>query len=108
MTLGPRPALALALPAIAGTLMALATPAGAQQEAPKSDGLERAQKAADAVFHWIKLNADKGASRQAPAPAPAPRKAAPVSAAPRPAPAAAPVAAEIGRASCRERVCRAV
>lgn len=95
MTLGPRPALALALPAIAGTLMALAAPAGAQQDAPKGDGLERAQKAADAVFHWIKLNADKGANRQAPAPAPAPapRKPAPVVAAPRPAPAAAVAAA---------------
>ena len=91
MTLGPRPVLALALPAIAGTLMALSAPAGAQQDAPKGDGLERAQKAADAVFHWIKLNADKGANRQAPAPAPAPapRKAAPVAAAPRPAPAVA-------------------
>ncbi|MGM9483239.1 energy transducer TonB [Roseateles sp. NT4] len=105
MTLGPRPALALALPAIAGALMMLAQTASAQQEAPKAESLERAQKAADAVFHWIKLNADKGANRDkpaaapAPAPAPAPvaRKAAPaptpVAAAPKPAPAATPSAA---------------
>lgn len=96
MTFGSRPPLALTLPALAGALMLLAQPAGAQTDAPKAEGLERAQKAADAVFHWIKLNADKGASRQTPAPAPAPvaapRKAAPVAAAPRPAP-AAPVAA---------------
>ncbi len=103
MTLGPRPALALALPALAGALMMLAQTASAQ-EAPKGD-LERAQKAADAVFHWIKLNGDKGASRDkpaaapAPAPAPAPvaRKAvpapAPVAAAPKPAPTAATSAA---------------
>ena len=62
MTLGPRPALALTLPAIAVALLMLASTAGAQ-EAPKGD-LERAQKAADAVFHWIKINADKGASRR--------------------------------------------
>ena len=92
MTLGPRPALALNLPAIAvaGALMLLAHPAGAQTDAPKAESLERAQKAADAVFHWIKLNADKGATRQTPAPAAAPapavRKPAPVvAAAPRPA-----------------------
>jgi TonB family protein len=97
MTLGPRPALALALPAIAGALLMLAQAASAQQEADKAKSLERAQKAADAVFHWIKLNADKGANRQptapAPAPAPAPKKAAPVAAAPKPAPAAPPSAA---------------
>jgi TonB family protein len=90
MTLGPRPALALALPVIAGALMMLAQAASAQQEAAPKGELERAQKAADAVFHWIKLNADKGASRQTPAPAPAPapaaRKPAPVAAAPKPAP----------------------
>lgn len=92
MTFGSRPPLALTLPALAGALMLLAQPAGAQTDAPKAEGLERAQKAADAVFHWIKLNADKGASRQTPAAAP--RKAAPVAAAPRPAPAApAPAAA---------------
>ena len=96
MTLGPRPALALNLPAIAvaGALTLLAQSAGAQQpEPPKAESLERAQKAADAVFHWIKLNADKGATRQTPAPAaapaPAPRKPAagpaPVAAAPKPA-----------------------
>lgn len=100
MTLGPqrRPKLALALPALASALLSLSQPAGAQaDEPPKADGsLERAQKAADAVFHWIKLNADKGANRQTPAPAPAPapvaRKpaAAPVAAAPRPAPTPAP------------------
>ncbi|KQV60787.1 hypothetical protein ASC95_04985 [Pelomonas sp. Root1217] len=101
MTLGPRPALALALPAIAGALLMLAQAASAQQEAPKAESLERAQKAADAVFHWIKLNADKGANRQAPAPAPSPAPAAaprkpapsPVAAAPRPAPAPTPSAA---------------
>lgn len=96
MTLGPRPALALALPAIAGALLMLAQTAGAQ-EAPKSE-LERAQKAADAVFHWIKLNADKGATRQAVVPAPAPAPAPAVAPAPAPvarkaAPAPAPVAA---------------
>lgn len=98
MTLGPRPALALALPAIAGALLMLAQTASAQQEAPKAtESLERAQKAADAVFHWIKLNADKGASRDKPAPAPAPAPApvrkpapAPVAAAPKPAAAPAP------------------
>lgn len=97
MTHGPRPPLALALPAIAGALLMLAQPARAQQEAPKAESMERAQKAADAVFHWIKLNGDKGANRQqpapAPAPAPAPKKPAPVAAAPRPAPAPAPSAA---------------
>ena len=98
MTLGLRPALALALPALAGALLMLAPTAGAQTPAPKADGLERAQKAADAVFHWIKLNGDKGANRQqpaaapapTPAPAPAPKKAAPVAAAPKPAPTTAP------------------
>ena len=96
MTLGPRPALALALPAIAGALLMLAQPAGAQTESPKAESLERAQKAADAVFHWIKLNADKGATRQqpaaapAPAPAPTPKKAAAVAATPKATPAAAP------------------
>jgi TonB family protein len=90
MTPGPRPALALTLFAVTGALLTLAQPARAQPDAAKpGTGLERAQKAADAVFHWIKLNADKGASRQAPAPAPAVRKPAPapVPAAPRPAPA---------------------
>jgi TonB family protein len=101
MTHGPRPKLALTLPAIAGALMVLAQPAHAQSDAPKTDGLERAQKAADAVFHWIKLNADKGASRTPPpppppAPAPAPaRKPAAVAAAPKPAPAPAPMAAPV-------------
>lgn len=100
MTLGPRPPLALALPAIAGALLLLAQPAVAQQqEPPKGANLERAQKAADAVFHWIKLNGDKGANRQpttpAPAPAPAPAAArkpapAPVAAAPKPTAAPAP------------------
>jgi TonB family protein len=98
MTFGPRPALALTLPAIAGALMLLAQPASGQSDAPKAEGLERAQKAADAVFHWIKLNADKGASRQTPAPAAAPapapaRKPAPVAAAPKPA-APAPATAQ--------------
>lgn len=88
MTLGLRPRLALALPAIAGALLMQTPSARAQQEPAKAANLERAQKAADAVFHWIKLNADKGASRQPPAPAPAPKKAAPVAAAPRPTPAA--------------------
>jgi len=101
MTLGPRPPLALALPAIAGALLILAQAAGAQ-EAPKPE-LERAQKAADAVFHWIKLNADKGANRDKPAAAPAPAPAAaaaprkpaptPVAAATKPAPVPSPSAA---------------
>ncbi|MEO6279024.1 TonB family protein [Roseateles sp.] len=101
------------LTAIAATLLMLGQLAMAQTEAPQADkSLERAQKAADAVFHWIKLNGDKGASRQtaspapppaaapAVAPAPAPRKPTPtptptpaaVAAAPRPAPAPAPAA----------------
>ncbi|MFG6460043.1 TonB family protein [Roseateles sp. DXS20W] len=99
--------------AIATALLMLGQPAVAQTPEPAKpgNGLERAQKAADAVFHWIKLNGDKGANRQpanappppppAPPPAPAPvaRKpaAAPVAAAPKPAAtvqaAAAPVAA---------------
>jgi TonB family protein len=101
MTFGSRPKLALALPTIASALMVLAPPASAQTDPAKGNGLERAQKAADAVFHWIKLNADKGANRQAPVPAPAPtpaptpsRKPAPVAAAPKPAAAAAPVQAQ--------------
>ncbi|HEY8881389.1 MAG TPA: TonB family protein [Roseateles sp.] len=92
MTLGPRPALAHALPAIAAALLTLAQTASAQ-EAPKGE-LERAQKAADAVFHWIKLNADKGANRDKPAAAPAP---APAPVARKPAPAPAPVAAAAPR-----------
>ena len=88
MTPGPRPALGLALPAIAGALLMLVQPAGAQQDAPKAEGMERAQKAADAVFHWIKLHADKPAPRPQPAPAPAPKKSAPVAATPRPTPVA--------------------
>ena len=87
MTPGARPAMALTLPAIAGALMTLAQPVSAQSDAPKADSLERAQKAADAVFHWIKVNADKNPR---PAPPPAPRKPAPVAAAPREAPAPAP------------------
>ncbi len=62
MTRGPRPAWALALPAIAGAMLMLAQQASAQQDNTKA--LERAQKAADAVFHWIKLNGEKGANRQ--------------------------------------------
>ncbi|MDG0831857.1 hypothetical protein EXH51_03760, partial [Pelomonas saccharophila] len=104
MTLGPqrRTRLALALPALASALLSLSQAAGAQAtDPPKADGsLERAQKAADAVFQWIKINADKGANRQTPAPAPAPapvaRKQAaapPVAAAPRPAPTPAPAPA---------------
>jgi TonB family protein len=91
MTRGPRPAWALALPAIAGAMLMLAQQASAQQP-DNAKALERAQKAADAVFHWIKLNGEKGASRQQPAPAPPPAPAPaakkPVAAAPRPAPAA--------------------
>ncbi|MDR7269401.1 TonB family protein [Pelomonas saccharophila] len=100
MTLGPRPALALALPAIAGALLMLAQAASAQQDAPKAESLERAQKAADAVFHWIKLNADKGASRDKPAAAPAPAPA-PVARKPAPAPvtAAAPKPAAVANAA---------
>ena len=71
MTRGPRPAWALALPAIAGAMLMLAQQAGAQQP-DNAKALERAQKAADAVFHWIKLNGEKGANRQQPAPAPPP------------------------------------
>ncbi|HEY0957514.1 MAG TPA: hypothetical protein VGE36_22375, partial [Roseateles sp.] len=92
-TPGVRPPQALTLTALAVALTALlAAPlASAQTDAAKPNaGLERAQKAADAVFHWIKLNGEKGANRQnpppapppPPAPAPAARKA--VAAAPRP------------------------
>ena len=93
MSLGPRPRLTLELTAAAAALL-LSTAAHAQTPEPApSAGLERAQKATDAVFHWIKLNADKGANRQppapAPAPAPAPRKPAPIAVAPKPAPAPA-------------------
>ena len=98
-TPGVRPPQALTLTALAVALTALLTPplASAQTDAAKPNaGLERAQKAADAVFHWIKLNGEKGANRQnpppapppPPAPAPAARKA--VAAAPRPAPTPAP------------------
>lgn len=112
MRSGPRTALTLELTAIATALLMLGQPAGAQTPEPAKpgNGLERAQKAADAVFHWIKLNGDKGANRQPtnappppppppPAPAPVARKpaAAPVAAAPKPAAtvqaAAAPVTA---------------
>jgi TonB family protein len=107
MTSGPRAVLTLNLTAITAGLMLLCQPATAQTEPAAADkSLERAQKAADAVFHWIKLNGDKGANRQAPAPAPAapapapapvarkPAAApAPVATAPKPAPAAAPAAA---------------
>lgn len=101
MTPAPRrrPKTALTLSAIAAALLMPAAMSLAQTEAPKAESLERAQKAADSVFHWIKLNADKGASRQTPAPAPppapapAPRKPAPVAAAPRPAPTPAPAPA---------------
>ena len=96
MSLGPRPRLTLELTAAAAALL-LGTTAHAQTAAANVS-LERAQKQTDAVFHWIKLNGDKGANRQPPAPAPAPRKPAPVAAAPKPtaAPAAsnAPAAAE--------------
>jgi TonB family protein len=90
---GSRPPQALTLTALACALMLTlsARHAAAQTEPAKPGaGLERAQKAADAVFHWIKLNGEKGASRQNPPPAPPPppapaaRKA--VAAAPRPAP----------------------
>jgi TonB family protein len=93
-TTGSRPPQALTLTTLAGALLLVlsAQPVAAQTDAAKPGaGLERAQKAADAVFHWIKLNGEKGANRQnpppaPPAPAPAPRK--PVAAAPKPAPAA--------------------
>ncbi|MFG6441822.1 TonB family protein [Roseateles sp. LKC17W] len=92
------------LTAIATGLMLLSQAALAQTTPPANDKqrLERAQKQADAVFHWIKLNGEKGANRQqpapppppAPSPAPAPRKPAAVAAAPKPAaPASAPVQA---------------
>ncbi|WP_458232437.1 hypothetical protein, partial [Roseateles sp. P5_E8] len=94
---GPRTSLTPKLTAIAATLLMLGQMAMAQTDAPAADkSLERAQKAADAVFHWIKLNGDKGATRQAPAPAPAPVQAAapaPAARKPTPAPAPAPVAA---------------
>jgi len=92
MTPGARAVLTFNLTAIATALLLLGQPAAAQTEsAPADKSMERAQKAADAVFHWIKLNGDKGANRQAPAPAPAAPAPAPV--ARKPAPAPAPVAA---------------
>lgn len=92
MTSGPRAVLTFNLTAIATALLLLGQPAAAQTEPAVADkSMERAQKAADAVFHWIKLNGDKGGTRQAPAPAPAAPAPAPV--ARKPAPAPAPVAA---------------
>jgi len=104
MTQGPRPRLTLELTAIAAALL-LSPAALAQAPAPSTNnGLERAQKAADAVFHWIKLNGEKGANRQTPAAAPAPapaapaaRRQAPVAAAPRPAAQPAPAPAGVER-----------
>lgn len=109
MPAGSRSDLTPKLTAIATGLMLLSQAALAQttQTAPSANDkqrLERAQKQADAVFHWIKLNGEKGANRQQPAPAPpappapppapAPRKPAAVAAAPKPAaPASAPVQA---------------
>lgn len=107
-----RATLTVHLTAIATSVLMLGSGAHAQSDAAKA-GLERAQKQADAVFSWIKLNADKGANRQpapppASAPAPVARKATPapapvMAAAPRPAPvtaaptvsAAAPAAAPV-------------
>jgi TonB family protein len=58
--------------------------------------LERAQKQADQVFHWIKLTGEKTTPKAAPAPAPAP---APTVAKKAPAPAPAPVTAKAPAAS---------
>lgn len=84
----PRPRWAGTQPAVVTLLITLATLASAQSESPPADaGLARAQKQADAVFQWIKLNADKGAVRPsaaAPAP-PAPAAAKRPTAAPAPA-----------------------
>lgn len=105
MPAGLRSDLTPKLTAIATGLLLLSQAALAQTTPPTSDKqrLERAQKQADAVFHWIKLNSEKGANRQqpaptppappAPAPAPAPRKPAAVAAAPKPATPAAPASA---------------
>jgi TonB family protein len=103
MPAGSRSDLTPKLTAIATGLLLLSQAALAQTTPPATDKqrLERAQKQADAVFHWIKLNGEKGANRQQPAPAPpappapAPRKATAVAAAPKPAaaPASAPVQA---------------
>lgn len=83
----------LALTAALGLSAAL--PAAGQTPAkPGADAssLERAQRQADQVFHWIKVQADKSAERAAkPAPAPAPVKRA---AAPPPPPPAAAAAAQ--------------
>lgn len=105
MTPGPRPRLAHTFTAIASALLMAQAARAQTNEPPKTDGsLERAQKAADSVFHWIKLNADKGANRQPPAPAPAPvaRKPpapAPIAAAPKPAAAVNPPSAQAATAS---------
>jgi len=94
---GPNAALTFKLTAVAATIL-LAQLAAAQTEATQPEkGMERAQKAADSVFQWIKLNGDKGANRPGvAAPAPAPAAAAPAPApvaARKAAPAPAPVAA---------------
>jgi TonB family protein len=103
MPLGPRTHLKPKLTALAATLLLFSQLAAAQTEAPKADkGLERAQKAADNVFRWIKLNGDKGATRAPVNPAAAAATAPGVAAAPapaapqvarKPAPAPTPVAA---------------
>lgn len=98
------PARALPLLSLLTSALLLAWPvrsAHAQADAAKpGTSLERAQKAADSVFHWIKLNAERAASRQPPAPAPAPAPRKPVAAAaPRPAPAPAPAPATAAAAA---------
>ncbi len=101
MKFGSRPrarwrALGLGL-ALHVPLAVLAQAAPAAKAASDAAGLERAQRQADAVFHWIKLNADKGADRNprpaavpVAAPPPAVRRVAAAAPAPStPAPAAA-------------------
>ncbi|MFN3302521.1 MAG: hypothetical protein ACK44A_02255, partial [Roseateles sp.] len=65
-TSASRPSRAPTLSVLASALLlTLSAPTvHAQADAAKpGTNLERAQKAADAVFHWIKLNGEKGASR---------------------------------------------
>jgi len=95
------PLLSQGLIALACVALGASSPAWAQAEADgktKSDAaanLERAQKQADQVFHWIKLNA---AVERKPAPAPAPAPA-PVQVVKRaPAAAARPATAVAGNA----------
>lgn len=85
------------------TPLAAAAQQAALPDKAKLSPSERAQRDADKVFHWIRLNADKAVARPAPAAAPAPtpapppaptRKQAQVAPAPSPSPIRTTTAAE--------------